>query len=305
MDYETATQVFFQPSPPQAPIPYPVAEGSPARRLRDGCEPIAMHAIWSRLTNERLAALGLNFLTSYVWGRAAALGEPPASVVVATFAAFESGLVTALYDEGRQKANRTQMLAAREEATIASLQQILEEVTNNEELTFAVTTLRRGLEAADATGRPLFAGLQAQKWPDSLYGQLWRACDLVREHRGDSHIAAYISAGFGPVAMNILTELYVGMPLTSYTATRGWSAETMAATVKQLEAAGLLGESGLTPDGQKLRHSIEERTDAMEQPLIEAIGTDLDKLLGLLNNWSAKCIEAKAFPPDQYKRAAG
>src|SRR5690349_6848326 len=100
MDYETAVQVFFQPNPPQTPTPYPVEEGSPARRLRDAAEPIAMHAVWSRLTNERLATLGLNFLTSYVWGRAAALGEPPAAVVVSSFAAFESGLVTRLYEEG-------------------------------------------------------------------------------------------------------------------------------------------------------------------------------------------------------------
>ncbi len=301
MDYETATQVFFQPSPPDAPAPYPVAEGSPARRLRDSGEPIAMHAIWSRLTNERLAALGLNFLTSYVWGRAAALGEPPASVVVATFAAFEPGLVTALYDEGRQKLGRAEMLAAREEATVSSLAQTLAGV----DVSFAVAALRRGLAAADGTGRPLFAGLQAQPWPGSSIGQLWRACDLVREHRGDSHIAAYITAGFGPVAMNILTELYVGMPLGSYTATRGWSAETIAAEVKRLEAAGLVADGALTPAGQQARHSIEETTDRMEQPLVDAIGDELDEVLKQLNEWSARCIAAQAFPPDQFKRAAG
>ena len=39
-----------------------------------------MHPVWARATNERLAELGLDFLTGYVWGRAAALGEPDAAL---------------------------------------------------------------------------------------------------------------------------------------------------------------------------------------------------------------------------------
>lgn len=301
MDYDTVVQVFFQPAPPDTPTPYPVANARPARRLRDACEPLAMHAVWSRMTNERLAAQGLNFLTGYVWGRAASLGEPPASLVVAAFAAFDAGLLTGLYEEARSHINRAALLAIRDEATIASLQQIL----GDEDVTFAVATLRRGLAAADATGRALFSGLLSLPWPEDPLGQLWRACDMVREHRGDSHIAAYITAGFDPVAMNILTELYVGMPLGSYTASRGWSPDTIAATATRLQAQGLVSDGALTPEGLRIRDEIEEHTDAMEQPIIDAIGSDLDRLLEQLNRWSAACIAAGAFPPNDLKRAAG
>ena len=301
MDYETARQAFFQPTPPDAPTPYPVAHARPARRLRDACEPLAMHAVWSRTTNERLATLGLNFLTGYVWGRAASLGEPPAALAVATFAAFEPGLLSGVYEEARRQVNRADLLVARDAATIASLEQIL----GDADVDFAVATLRRGLAAADSTGRPLFAGLLSLPWPDAPLGQLWRACDMVREHRGDSHIAAYIAAGFGPVAMNILTELYVGMPLGSYTATRGWSMETITATVERLQAQGLISDGQLTPSGLRLREEIEEQTDAMEQPLIEAIGDDFDRLVAQLDQWSSACIAAGAFPPNVFKRAAG
>lgn len=301
MDYNIAIQAFFQPTPANTPVPRPVAHAGPARRLRDACEPLAMHAVWSRLTNERLASLGLNFLTSYLWGRASALGEPPATLVVAAFAAFEPGLVTGLYEEARSLVGSAELLAARDEATITSLQHVL----GDADVTFAVAALRRGLEAADGTGRALFAGLQARPWPDDPVGQLWRACDLVREHRGDSHIAAYITAGFNPVAMNILTELYVGMPLGTYTATRGWSPDIIAANVERLQTAGLIADGALTDAGLYTREQIEEHTDAMEQPLIEAIGDDLPELLMQLNQWSAACIEAKAFPPDELKRAAG
>ncbi len=66
MDYATALQGFFQLVKATTPIEA-VVNARSARRLRDAAEPIAMHAVWCRLTNERLAELGLNFLTSYVW----------------------------------------------------------------------------------------------------------------------------------------------------------------------------------------------------------------------------------------------
>ena len=78
--------------------------------------------------------------------------------------------------------------------------------------------LAAAVVAADAAGRPLFAGLARQAWPDDPVGRLWRACELAREHRGDSHVAACIADGWAPIAMNVLTEVWVGMPLGSYSA---------------------------------------------------------------------------------------
>jgi len=55
---------------------------------------------------------------------------------------------------------------------------------------------------ADGTGRALFSGLRARGRPEDPAQRLWWACDLVREHRGDSHLAAATAAGVGPVEMN-------------------------------------------------------------------------------------------------------
>jgi len=60
MDYSDAVAAFFSPRPDDTPLPAAVTAGSPARRLRDGCEPVAMHAVWSPGTNAALAGLGLN-----------------------------------------------------------------------------------------------------------------------------------------------------------------------------------------------------------------------------------------------------
>src|SRR5204863_3427781 len=116
---------------------------------------------------------------------------------------------------------------------------------------------------ADGTGRPLFSGLRRQAWPDGAIGRLWRSCELLREHRGDGHVAACIVRGLTPVEMNIMTELWVGMPLGSYTATRGWSAEQIDRAVEALVRRRWLADDGLTVDGTAVRAEIEATTDAM------------------------------------------
>ena len=109
----------FQPQlaemPPQGPLTAP----RPPRRLRDAIEPPARHAVWSRLTTERLAAFGLSFFEAYVWGRAAALGEPPADLVVAIFV-FEPARLAGAYEAARRRVGRTELLEARSQATSAS-----------------------------------------------------------------------------------------------------------------------------------------------------------------------------------------
>lgn len=299
MDYEAALEAFYAPSPPgSAPPPQST---HPARRLRDALEPVAMHAVWSRQTNEALAALGLNFLTGYVWGRASGMGEPAAAVVVSAFAVFEPGLITALYEEGRGKVGRSDLVEARDEATSASLRGVL----GAADVSGVVSVLRRGIDAADGTGRPMFSGLASQPWPEDAAGQLWRACDILREHRGDSHVAACVAAGLDPVAMNILTELYLGLPLFAYSASRAWPQETLEATADHLRGSGLLEGDRLSKEGRRLREDIEARTDAGQRAVVGAIGSDLDDVVAQLEAWSAACVEARAFPPSIHKRAAG
>jgi hypothetical protein len=299
MDYEAALEAFYAPSPAGSAPPPPATH--PARRLRDALEPVAMHAVWSRQTNEALAALGLNFLTGYVWGRASGMGEPAAAVVVSAFAVFEPGLITALYEEARGKVARTDLVEARDEATAASLRAVL----GDADTSGAVSALRRGIDAADGTGRPLFSGLASQPWPQDPAGQLWRACDIIREHRGDTHVAACVAAGLDPVAMNILTELYLGLPLYGYSASRAWPQETLDATADDLRGSGLLEGDRLSKEGRRLREDIEARTDAGQRAVVNAIGADLDGVVSQLEAWSAACVEAKLFPPSIHKRAAG
>lgn len=300
MEYDDVIAAFFEPSAEGAEAA-PCRNPSRARRLRDAIEPIAMHSVWSRSTNEAQARLGLDFMTGYVMGRASLLGRPADGVVTAAFAVFEPALIQGVYEYGRTVSERDELWAVRTEATTTSLNHTLTGI----DVSGVAGIMRHAVTSAPMAGRPLFAGLVAQPWPDDPVGQLWRACELAREHRGDSHVAVCVANELDPVEMNILTELWVGMPLGAYTATRGWSPEDISAAVANLSARGWLDGERLSPDGLAFRTAIEDATDRLEMPIIDALGDGFDDLVSSLDAWSQLCIAAKAFPPDVFKRAAG
>jgi hypothetical protein len=300
MEYDDVIAAMFGPSP-EGSVPTPTVQASGARRLRDAIEPIAMHSVWCRGTNERLADFGYNFRTAYVCSRAALLGDPTPGVVVSSFAVFAPGLVTGTYAEGKELCERTALLQARDEATIASLSDVLA----SEDVAATAAVLRRGVEAASGAGRPLFSALSDQPWPDSDVGQLWRAAELFREHRGDSHVAACVAAGLDPIEMNVMTELFVGMDLGTYSVTRGWDDEALQGAAQRLRDRGLLDGDVLNEAGRSFRSEIEDRTDLAQQPIMTAIGGDLGSLVEATTAWSQQCIDANAFPLDVFKRAAG
>jgi helix-turn-helix protein len=301
MDYAGAVATFYSPRPAGTPLPEAVSSGGPARRLRDACEPVAMHAVWNRHTIDRLADLGLDFLTGYVGGRAASLGEPSPPVVAAAFAWFEPAMLAGLYAAARAAAPRDRLLAVRDSATTASLAEVLA----GDDPAGTADLLADAAEGADGTGRPLFSGLRGRGRPADPVQRLWWACDLIREHRGDSHVAVANAAGLGPIEMNVLTECWIGMPLLSYTATRGWPEAAMRAAVDGLEARGWLRDGTLTDAGRAARAGLEDRTDAAEQTIVAALGGRLDEVCARLDDWGARCITAGAFPADILKRAAG
>lgn len=292
---------FFTPTPEGAPVPESVEQGGPARRLRDAAEPIAMYPVWARDVNAALAEHGLDFLTAYVWGRAAGLGVPTRGVAAAVFAWFEPGLVGALYDAGRAAVPRETMLEVRDRTVAAGLADVLA----GEEVEQVADRLLGAVTGLDVAGRPLYAGLLDRPVPTDPAGRLHRACELVREHRGDGHASAAVAAGLGAVEMNVLTELWTGMPLGAYSGSRGWSPEVIGAAAARLEQRGWVRDAALTDAGREQRRAVEAATDLAESPVVEALGDDLPWIVERLDLWSARCVEGGAFPPDVLKRAAG
>lgn len=305
MDYATVREIFFASVPDGAAAPDVVAAGSPARRLRDALEPLAMHAVWSPGTNAALAERGFDFFGGYVCGRAAPLGAVPGAVVAAVFAVFEPGMIEQLWTAGRARVDLDELIAVRDRATAQSLREILAPAADEAAVARAAQDLEDAAAGLDATGRALFAAVRAQPRLDDPYARLWRAADVVREHRGDSHVAACIAAGLDPVRMGVLAETWVGYPVGEYSASRAWPAERQAAAVAALEADGLLAGGRITDSGRRFRDAVEAATDTAQAGLVAALGDRLGPLTEQLDAWSRRCVEAGTFPPDPRKRAAG
>jgi hypothetical protein len=217
-------------------------------------------------------------------------------------ASSSPGLIAALYDSARSKCTLVDIRAAKQAGAVDALGQA---IANPDAVDSAINALRRGLDAANSYGRPMHSGLSALPWPTQPLGQLWHACTMLREHRGDGHLAICVANGLNGLSANILTELMVGWEPLAYTATRGWSAEAMEAEFAALQARGLAADGKLTDEGRQLRWDIEEDTDRLVHPVVDAIGADLPDLVRTLNGWAQEIIDRSWFPPDPYKRAAG
>jgi hypothetical protein len=305
VDYTTMRGLFF--APPDRPRPADPPAGrdpSPARALRDAIEPLACLSIWSPEAAEGYARLGLDdYFAAYVRERTAPLGTPPTPVAVMALGVFAPELIGPQYEVGVAAVPLADLVRVRIDAPGATLRRLLGDV--DAEASPIVDALRRGIDAADRTARPLFTGLTTEPWPADPLAALVHACHVLREHRGDSHLAVCAVDGLDPVQMNVLTELWCGYPLGSYTASRGWSPEQVEAAVAGLRTRGLLVGDQLSDAGLSHRADLEGRTDAMQQAVVDAIGDDLPAITKRLGDWSDALVALDAAPPDPAKRLAG
>ncbi|MCQ0019585.1 hypothetical protein LUX39_42275 [Actinomadura madurae] len=196
-----------------------------ARQAWRRLEPVHSMIYFVPEAPERYAALGLDARTAYFASRAAAFGRASAEVVIATFYNFNPDVVRAAIPAAWEKASPEQVLDARADAATAALRRGgVDRLPGLEE---TVSLARRAAEAAGdhAQGRPLYAAHAALPWPDEPILQLWWAQTLLREFRGDGHIAVLTTEGVTPVEALVLHVATGTMPKKFLTATRAWPAE--------------------------------------------------------------------------------
>ncbi|HEU5029697.1 MAG TPA: hypothetical protein VFV01_32620 [Spirillospora sp.] len=221
---------------------------------------------------ERYAALGLDGAAGYFASRSAAFGRASAEVVIATFYNFHPALVRAALPAAWDKASPEQVLAARLDAAGAALRRAgIDRVDGVEE---ALGLATRAAEAAGdhLHGRPLFAAHAALPWPDEPIDRLWHAQTLLREFRGDGHVAALTDAGVAPLEALVLHAATGTVPTPFLKATRAWPAGEWAAAEDGLRARGLLDGDELSAEGKAFRQRIEDRTDELALPAYTALG---------------------------------
>jgi len=267
-----------------------------SRRLRDLVEPIAANVYFAPEAQEAYGELGLDYLSGYFCSRSACMGQVPGEVVAAAFGVFNPAIVIPAVTAGWEKTDAPTILAARQQGATASLRRILGDPPEGIER--ATELLTRAGDGAAGEGRPLYSGLRSLGFPGDPAGDLWRAADLVREHRGDSHTIAWVSAGIDATEVTLLTELWWRLPLNSYVRTRGWSPEEVDAALERLRQRGVIDGDGFTPAGEELRAEIEVVTDRQERSIVEALGDDAEELFGFLEPWAKAIVAAGGYPSD-------
>ncbi len=306
MDYETIATFFLTPG--DTPIAVPAIPSSPARRLRDSVEVIATIGWWSREAADGFISLGHGFFDGYVWGRASALGPNVApSVVVSAFGAFSAALLAPVYEQARTVSSVDEILAARFTGASAGLRAATKAVDGG--LIDALgSSMLESLATIDPGFRPLFAALQAQPIPEDPHGRLWRAAELFREHRGDSHLAACTVHNVGRAEMNVLTEVWLGYPVGEYSKTRGFSEDELRGAVASLQSRNWFDDhDALTAEGRAARDRIEAFTDESQRALVASFGgaEAVDALVAQAQVVSDSVMAHRAAPADPRKRLAG
>ena len=277
-----------------------------ARRVWDVVEPLAANAYFAPEVHGALESLGFGGGNvgpngihypdgpAYFTSRGGCLGQVDGHVIAAAFGVFKREMVVAVVDAGWKVAGVNEVLAARERGAVASLERMLGAEPDG--IGWATDVLKRMADAGPGEGRHLYSGLLSLGHPDSPMGAFWRAADIVREHRGDSHIAAWINLDLDATEIGLLTDPWRGQPLRSWVRSRGWTDDELDAACDRLRSRGFLAGDELTATGRQLRDDIEDATDVQEARMVAALGDDADRFFALLDGWCDEVVEQKGYP---------
>jgi hypothetical protein len=242
----------------------------------------------------------------YFASRSAAMGAVTPGVTAATFYNFNPELVARHLPRAWTLTTPTELLAARLRAADLSLRRLLGEAIDSPELSEAANLAREATTALQPAGRPLYAAHADLPWPTEPHLVLWHSATLLREYRGDGHLAALLGAGLSGVdAIVTHTATGRGFTLESAKLLRGWSDEQWAAAEDDLKSDGVLDDEGLTDAGNAMRERIESETDRMDSAGWLHLGPErTDRIIQLGKSLSRRVVSAGAFPPGVLERAA-
>ncbi|GGO94129.1 SCO6745 family protein [Wenjunlia tyrosinilytica] len=241
-------------------------EPGPTRRMWWMLEPVHAVLYYAPEVFEEAAALGYAVDTrwpSYFAWRSAPLGVPSAELVASSFYSFSPRMVEEHVRGAWAVAAPQRVLEARTHAMDRALRAVLGELIGSPELAEAAASARRAAEAAMTAGRPLGAANAGLSWPQESHLVLWQAATVLREHRGDGHVAALLTAGLDPLE-SLVSFAAVGAASTEVFGSRGWSDQEWKEARERLASRGWLDAEGrATEAGLEGRAAIERLTDEL------------------------------------------
>lgn len=275
------------------------------RRCHNVINPLHSTVYFAPDLGKELAPYGIEDRSAvYLAGRAAPMGAVGPGAVTATFYNFSHAMVASALPGVWEYASPETVIAARLRAVDSTLRRLLgEEHISSPELAEAAQLALHAAEGCSRPGRPLYAANADLPVPDAPHLALWHAATLLREHRGDAHIAALQRARLDPLeALASHTASGRGMAPKWVLETRGYNQQDWAAAQQRLRDRKLLDEAGeLTGAGTALRKELEDETDRMDTAPYEHLGAEgLARLTELGERFTGAVLEAGAFPADLF-----
>ena len=238
--------------------------------------------------------------------------------MVATFFNFAPAMVARALPAVWDLITPAAALQVRQAGAVASLRRLLG-LAGDDDVPEPVATaadLLAGVAAsAGAAGRVLGAANLALPVPGEPLARLWHAATVLREHRGDGHVAALVAAdidGAEALALRAGVDQAAGIDQagggngvvrTGWTRAqmqpvRGWTDEQWDAAAARLTGRGLLLPGGMASSaGQELHREIERATDvAAARPWAALPAGRTDQLSGLLLPVARACAATLPYP---------
>lgn len=268
-----------------------------ARRLFDRFEPVHAVSYFTPEVRSALDGLGLRgFWMGYFAARSAPLGVVPAELVTAVFYNFAPERVAKALSAAWQLTDPERVLDCRGRSAVAALQR--SGVTDDDATRTAATLLAKAARTAPLDGRPLYAANRALDWPDEPLAVLWHAATLLREHRGDGHVATLTAAGVNGRESNILHAAAGRVPREMIMRSRDYDDDQWAHHSGRLRRRGLLDADGeLTRAGWELKNHIEDTTDALALSALDALDDhEVDRLFATLTPVTRTVVAAGDIP---------
>jgi hypothetical protein len=268
-----------------------------ARKMWRTLEPYHGLVYFAAEAREAYAPFGLAGNGGYFASRAAPLGPVPADVVVATFFNFDPGLVHAAIPLAWERGTPEEWSVARVDAIDRALRRVLGDAVAGNELVEAAELARMAAEGCTTPGRPLYAAHRELPWPDDPHLILWHGITLLREFRGDGHVACLLTEALDGCQALVLHAASGEVPAETLQSSRGWSDQAWAAAESALRERGWLDDDAqLTDSGRDARQGIEDRTDRLAVAPWRYLGEQrCDRLRSLVRPFSRAIVESGSF----------
>jgi hypothetical protein len=240
------------------------------------------------------------FWRGYFAGRAAALGPVGPEPVIAAFYGFAPSMVGRAVPDVWSLATAPAALAARAAGARASLARLLGPAPHAAEIVEAAQLLREAATSIDVIGRPLSAAHAALPWPESAepLDVLWHAATILREQRGDGHVAALLVEGLDGCE-SLVWRAAIDTDRSVLQPYRGWTDEQWDAAAARLTARGWLDADGRpTEAALAARDRIEGTTDRLAAAPWRALGVERTARLATLLKPLAKAVVSSVPQPN-------